>query len=54
MIVAACNLLERNPHPSEDALRNGLAGNLCRCTGYTRIFEAVRVAESKLDKVDAT
>jgi len=53
MIVAACNLLERNPHPSDDALRNGLAGNLCRCTGYTRILEAVRVAASK-GKVDAT
>ena len=50
MIVAACNLLERHPHPSDDALRNGLSGNLCRCTGYTRIFEAIRVAEAKLGK----
>lgn len=54
MIVAACHLLEQNPHPSDDALRNGLSGNLCRCTGYTRIFEAVRVAESKLGKVKGT
>lgn len=54
MIVAACNLLERNPHPSDDALRGGLSGNLCRCTGYTRIFEAVRVAERKLGKVAGT
>jgi aerobic carbon-monoxide dehydrogenase small subunit len=53
MIVAACSLLERNPHPSDDALRDGLAGNLCRCTGYTRIFEAVRVAQTKLGKVAA-
>ena len=53
MIVAACNLLERTPHPSDDALRDGLSGNLCRCTGYTRIFEAVRVAASKLGKVAA-
>ena len=53
MIVVACNLLERNPHPSDDILRNVLSGNLCRCTGYTRIFEAVRVAESKLGKVAA-
>ena len=53
MIVAACDLLERTPHPSDDALRNGLSGNLCRCTGYTRIFEAVRVAQSKLGKVAA-
>lgn len=53
MIVAACHLLERNPHPSEDSLRNALSGNLCRCTGYTRIFEAVRVAESELGKAAA-
>lgn len=53
MIVAACNLLERNPHPSDEALRNGLSGNLCRCTGYTRIFEAVRAAEGKLSKAGA-
>lgn len=53
MIVAACNLLEQNPYPSDDALRNGLSGNLCRCTGYTRIFEAVKVAEAKLGKAGA-
>ena len=41
MILAAVNLLERIPHPSEAEIRNGLAGNLCRCTGYTKIFEAV-------------
>ena len=32
---------ERVPHPAETEIRNGLAGNLCRCTGYTKIFEAV-------------
>jgi aerobic carbon-monoxide dehydrogenase small subunit len=42
MIVAAVSLLEQNPHPTEDEIRNGLAGNLCRCTGYMRIFEAVK------------
>ena len=42
MIVASVSLLEQNPHPSEDDIRNGLAGNLCRCTGYMRIFEAVK------------
>lgn len=41
MILAAVNLLERIPHPSENEIREGLAGNLCRCTGYTKIFEAV-------------
>jgi aerobic carbon-monoxide dehydrogenase small subunit len=42
MIVAAVSLLQQNPHPTEDEIRTGLAGNLCRCTGYMRIFEAVK------------
>lgn len=47
MVVAAYYLLQHNPHPSVDAIREGLSGNLCRCTGYTRITKAVaRVAES--------
>ena len=41
MVMAAVNLLERTPHPSEAEIRTGLAGNLCRCTGYIKIFEAV-------------
>ncbi|HKP73705.1 MAG TPA: (2Fe-2S)-binding protein [Pyrinomonadaceae bacterium] len=41
MVLAAVSLLERNPRPDEAAIREGLAGNLCRCTGYTKIFEAV-------------
>jgi aerobic carbon-monoxide dehydrogenase small subunit len=41
MVLAAVNLLENNPHPNEDEIRNGLAGNLCRCTGYMKIFESV-------------
>ena len=41
MVMAAVNLLERTPHPSEAEIRTGLAGNLCRCTGYMKIFEAV-------------
>ena len=41
MVMAAVNLLERNPNPSEEDIRNGLAGNLCRCTGYMKIFESV-------------
>src|SRR5271169_3120665 len=42
MVMAAFSLLRDNPNPSEAEIRNGLAGNLCRCTGYTRIFESVR------------
>jgi aerobic carbon-monoxide dehydrogenase small subunit len=41
MVMAAVDLLERNANPSEADIRNGLAGNLCRCTGYMKIFEAV-------------
>ncbi len=41
MILAAKHLLDRNPHPTEAEVRAGLSGNLCRCTGYTRIVRAV-------------
>jgi len=41
MILAARNLLSRNAHPAESEIREALAGNLCRCTGYTKIFESV-------------
>ena len=41
MVLAAVDLLERNPQPSEQEIRTGLAGNLCRCTGYMKIFESV-------------
>jgi aerobic carbon-monoxide dehydrogenase small subunit len=44
MILAAISLLERHPHPTDDQIKAGLAGNLCRCTGYMRIFEAVKAA----------
>jgi carbon-monoxide dehydrogenase small subunit len=44
MILAAVTLLERIPTPTEEQIREGLAGNLCRCTGYERIVEAVRQA----------
>ena len=41
MVLAAVDLLKRNPAPTENDIRNGLAGNLCRCTGYMKIFESV-------------
>jgi carbon-monoxide dehydrogenase small subunit len=41
MVLAAVDLLKRNPQPTEADIRNGLAGNLCRCTGYIKIFESV-------------
>ena len=44
MILAAAYLLKNNPHPTEAEVRDGLAGNLCRCTGYMRIFDAVQKA----------
>ena len=47
MILAAVDLLNRNPQPSETDIRNGLAGNLCRCTGYMKIFESVVRAYQK-------
>ncbi len=43
-VVAATDLLERNPHPGDDEIREALSGNLCRCTGYAKIFDAVRLA----------
>ncbi len=42
MIMSTAALLERNPDPSDDEIRIGLSGNLCRCTGYAKIIEAVR------------
>ena len=47
MIMASRQLLERNPHPTEDEIRHGLEGNLCRCTGYQHIVEAVKAAAAK-------
>ncbi len=44
MVLAACNLLARNAQPTETEIREALAGNLCRCTGYTKIFESVLAA----------
>ena len=43
-VVAATDLLERNSRPSDDEIQEALSGNLCRCTGYSKIFDAVRMA----------
>jgi len=48
MILTAKALLERNPHPSEQEIRWGISGNLCRCTGYQNIIRAVRYAADKM------
>jgi carbon-monoxide dehydrogenase small subunit len=47
LVVAAAELLRQNPDPSEDEIREALSGNLCRCTGYTKIFAAVRLAAER-------
>jgi carbon-monoxide dehydrogenase small subunit len=44
LVVAAADLLRRSPEPSDDEIREALSGNLCRCTGYAKIFDAVRAA----------
>jgi len=44
MLMSATALLRENPHPSDDEIKKGLQGNICRCTGYWNIFEAVKAA----------
>jgi carbon-monoxide dehydrogenase small subunit len=47
LVVAAAELLRQSPDPSEDEIREALSGNLCRCTGYAKIFDAVRLAAER-------
>ena len=49
MILAAQALLERTPHPTEEEIRWGISGNLCRCTGYQNIIKAVQYAANKME-----
>jgi aerobic carbon-monoxide dehydrogenase small subunit len=48
MIMAAKGLLAKNPNPTEAEIRSGISGNLCRCTGYVKIVEAIQYAAEKL------
>ncbi len=48
MIITAIQLLERNSNPSEEEIRHGIEGNLCRCTGYQHIINAVQAAAKKM------
>ncbi|MCK8827296.1 (2Fe-2S)-binding protein [Natroniella acetigena] len=48
MVIAARKLLEENSRPTEEEIRHGLSGNLCRCTGYQKIIEAVELAADRL------
>ena len=48
MLITARALLAKNPSPSEDEIRQGISGNLCRCTGYNKIVEAIQYAADKL------
>ena len=47
MIMAVCALLERTPDPNDEEIRRGIEGNLCRCTGYQHIFNAIKAAAKK-------
>ncbi|MEM9224750.1 MAG: (2Fe-2S)-binding protein [Pseudomonadota bacterium] len=53
MIMRAHRLLQENPDPTEDEIRMGIAGNLCRCTGYQNIVKAIQVATAELAMLEA-
>jgi len=52
MILAAKKLLEENPHPTKEEIKRGISGNLCRCTGYQKIFDAIKLAANRLSTRD--
>ncbi|NOX23355.1 MAG: (2Fe-2S)-binding protein [Actinobacteria bacterium] len=54
LIIAAHSMLSENPSPSEADIRNGLSGNLCRCTGYTKVFDAVAKAAGAMREAGET
>lgn len=51
MVLAAKVLLDHNPNPTEDDIRQAMAGNICRCTGYSKIVEAVQLASARMKSV---
>jgi carbon-monoxide dehydrogenase small subunit len=51
-VLSTLALLRRHPHPTEEQIREGLAGNLCRCTGYQKIFDAVHLAAEKMARLE--
>ena len=50
LVVAVSDLLRRDPEPSEEVIREALSGNLCRCTGYQKILDAVRLAATRMER----
>lgn len=50
MIIAAVDLLAHNPNPNDQQIKEGISGNLCRCTGYVKQIEAIKIAAEKMRK----
>jgi len=53
MILAAKKILENNLHPGEEEIKRGISGNICRCTGYQKIFDAIKLAGNKLSALNS-
>jgi len=53
MMMTGLALLQRNPNPSEDEIRRGISGNLCRCTGYVNIVKAIQYAAEKMQAAES-
>lgn len=50
MVMSAYSLLEANPHPSDEQVKEAMEGNLCRCTGYQKVFDAVMLASGRIER----